>query len=163
MAEIALDEMGGFSVDSLDEVLTAMLSLPDASISEPGRGSGPVPASQLTAFVGFAGQCTGGVSIHGSGALGRALAARMLCADDPSELSADDITDAFGEVANMVAGGMKTRLEAGGATFEISVPVVLFAPTEVRLQYRLVSQLVMVETKCDGELLQLCFSIAITS
>ncbi len=49
----------------------------------------------------------------------------MLCMDDGSALSDSEITDAIGEIANMIMGGIKTRVQHEVANIEISIPTVV--------------------------------------
>ena len=49
---------------------------------------------------------------------------------EPDELSADDISDGAGELANMVAGGAKASLSTLGLRFDLALPVVLSGAAE---------------------------------
>jgi len=159
MGDVDLVKAGVWARESLEEVLATMLEMEGARPSEPVIGEVPLPDAELTAFVGLAGSHRGGVSLQGTRRLGRAVAARLLCAD-AAEVDDDEFRDAFGEIANMVAGGIKTRLEPSGESFEISLPVVVLAPETVQLRFQLASPLVRLETKCDDEVLRVAFSIA---
>ena len=49
----------------------------------------------------------------------------MLCLDSPDELSDEDIIDAIGEIANMVMGSVKTRIQDTVPDITISIPSVI--------------------------------------
>jgi chemotaxis protein CheX len=82
----------------------------------------------LSAMVGFAGTITGLVSVQCSNKTAAAIAAKMLFTNT-STLTDDDIRDAIGEIANMVAGGYKAkyveRIDNGELVLEQSVPTVI--------------------------------------
>ncbi len=160
MSAIDLEKTGGYAKETVLEVLETMVGIAGVEATEPTLSDGPPPETELTGLIGLAGGLKGAVAIQGPSALGREIAAQMLCVDDPSELEDDDVRDAFGEVANMVAGGIKTRLEGDGHSFGIAVPVVVLAPESIGVQYRLVSEMVTVNVKCPTDVLQVVFSIA---
>jgi CheY-specific phosphatase CheX len=54
----------------------------------------------------------------------KAIAAGMLCMDSPDELSDEDLVDAMGEIANMVMGAVKTRIQ-DDVDIMISIPAVV--------------------------------------
>ena len=54
-----------------------------------------------------------------------AVAAAMLCMDDCSALGDSEIIDAIGEIANMIMGGVKTRVQHEVTNIEISIPSVV--------------------------------------
>ena len=53
------------------------------------------------------------------------IAANMLCMDSPDELNDEDIVDAIGEIANMVMGSVKTRIQDQVKDISISIPSVV--------------------------------------
>jgi chemotaxis protein CheX len=55
----------------------------------------------------------------------RTIAANMLGMDSSASLSEDDISDAIGEIANMVMGALKTRIQDSVGTIEVSIPSVV--------------------------------------
>jgi chemotaxis protein CheX len=159
MSEFSLEQMGTFAGEALVEMMQTMLGVPDAAPAEARIEKGTLPDTALTAFIGIAGEWTGGVAVHCSAELARALAARMLMTDDAASLSEDDVRDAMGEVCNMVAGGLKTRCQGVGVDFNISVPVIILAGEPTHVHYRMTSQLCVIDTKLDGEPLSIRLSI----
>lgn len=55
----------------------------------------------------------------------RTIAANMLGMDPDEEISEDDINDAVGEVANMVMGAVKARIQDEVGNVEVSIPSVV--------------------------------------
>lgn len=89
----------------------------------------PVQASRTTSFencvtamVGLAGTYNGVVSLHAPQNLAQAFTSGMLGLEDAE---AEDIHDALGEIANMIAGSFKQHLCSFGAEVRISIPSVM--------------------------------------
>lgn len=160
MTEFSLERMGTFAGEALVEMLQAMLGIDDATVSEPRIVREPCEDTALSAFIGIAGAWAGGVAVHGPAPLARTLAAKMLMVDDPASLAEDEVRDAMGEVCNMVAGGLKTRCQGIGMSFDITVPLVVLAGEPTHLHYRMVSALCLVDAKLGGETLELRVSMA---
>jgi len=77
----------------------------------------------ISAMVGLAGTYNGLVSVHQPISLGTKLASVML--DTELQEGDQDILDALGEVANMVAGNFKQHLTKGGSDIRLSTPSVV--------------------------------------
>ena len=91
-----------------------------------------IPRHGLTAVVGLAGSPCGLFGVRCEAKTAETIAQKMLGLDGEA-LPADQVSDAIGEVCNMVAGAMKSRLSDGGAGCMMSVPtVVRGADYEVR-------------------------------
>ena len=76
----------------------------------------------ISAMVGLAGTYNGLVSIHQPVSLGKRLAGTML--DMELDEVDQDVFDALGEIANMVAGNIKMHLSKGGSDVRLSTPSV---------------------------------------
>jgi chemotaxis protein CheX len=77
----------------------------------------------VTAMVGLAGTYNGLVSLHAPQQQALAITAGML-GQEVTEFD-DDVRDALGEVANMIAGSFKHHLSNGGADIRLSTPSVI--------------------------------------
>jgi CheY-specific phosphatase CheX len=53
------------------------------------------------------------------------IARSMLMMTDEDELGTEDIHDAIGEVANLVIGGIKSRIAESVGQVEVSIPIVM--------------------------------------
>jgi chemotaxis protein CheX len=77
----------------------------------------------ITAMVGLAGTYNGLVSVHVPWPLALSFTSVMLgTAIDEMD---DDVNDALGEIANMIAGSFKQHLSKGGADIQLSTPSVI--------------------------------------
>jgi chemotaxis protein CheX len=79
--------------------------------------------SCATAMVGLAGTYNGRVSLHATTDLARDVTSRMLGLE-VAEFN-DDVCDAVGEIANMIAGSFKQHLSSGGTDIRLSTPSVV--------------------------------------
>lgn len=77
----------------------------------------------LTAMVGLAGTYNGLVSVHLPWPLALSFTSLML-GMEVTEID-DDVNDAMGEIANMVAGSFKQHLSKGGSDIQLSTPSVV--------------------------------------
>jgi chemotaxis protein CheX len=77
----------------------------------------------LTAMVGLAGTYNGLVSVHLPWQLAISFTSLML-GMEVTEID-DDVNDAMGEIANMVAGSFKQHLSKGGSDIHLSTPSVV--------------------------------------
>lgn len=77
----------------------------------------------LTAMVGLAGTYNGLVSVHLPWSLAISFTSLML-GMEVTEIN-DDVNDAMGEIANMVAGSFKQHLSKGGSDIHLSTPSVV--------------------------------------
>jgi chemotaxis protein CheX len=77
----------------------------------------------LTAMVGLAGTYNGLVSVHIPWPLAISFTSSML-GMEVTEID-DDVNDAMGEIANMVAGSFKQHLPRGGSDIQLSTPSVV--------------------------------------
>ena len=74
----------------------------------------------VTATVLITDAVEGGVTLHMSASLGRALAAIMFCVE-PDAVTAEDMIDAIGELANMLGGNLKALMRQPA---RLSLPLV---------------------------------------
>ncbi len=77
----------------------------------------------VTAMVGMAGTFSGLTSIHTPQRLALQITSSML-GMEVTEMD-DDVSDALGEIANMIAGSFKMHLTKGGIEIRISTPSVV--------------------------------------
>ena len=78
----------------------------------------------ISSMVGLAGHYNGLVSLH----MPSKLAIRATCSMlgmDVAE-AGDDVNDALGEIANMIAGSFKQHLSKGGMDIHLSTPSVVY-------------------------------------
>ena len=95
-------------------MLGCKLTVPDSMIAE---------TPEITAMVGLAGQMCGVLSIRCSNQSAALMASNML-GIEPDKVG-PDVTDAFGEVSNMIAGNFKNKISGLGDGCMLSVPTVV--------------------------------------
>jgi len=87
-----------------------------------------IPGQHMTAMVGITGAWVGLASIHCSEPFAKRISAAMMGIEQDI-LSSEDVRDALGEVANMIAGDVKAKisetLPQNEQIFEQSVPSVI--------------------------------------
>ncbi len=76
--------------------------------------------SNLTSMIGLGGGIRGAVAIHCPAAVAMAITAGFL-GTEVDELD-EDVKDAIGEIANMVAGNLKVSYAANGMNIELAIP-----------------------------------------
>ena len=77
----------------------------------------------ITGMVGLAGTYSGILSIHCPQSLALCITSNML-GMDVDEVG-DDVSDALGEIANMLGGHVKQVLSKGGLDLNLSIPTVI--------------------------------------
>jgi chemotaxis protein CheX len=108
-------------LDAAKEVFESMVF---TSLEESCAAVSPSDTAFL-ASITFHGDIQGCLSVHCDPPCARSIAAGMLCAGTGEELGDGDIIDALGEVANMVMGGVKARIQDQIKNVEISIPSVI--------------------------------------
>jgi CheY-specific phosphatase CheX len=106
-------------VDSVKDAFKTMLSV---ELTDHEQQNLPSTA-ELICTIGLAGKMEGSVSVSLSGVSACAIVSKMLCTEI-TEIS-QDVCDGMGEVVNVVAGGIKTRVVPLNCSFEVSIPTVV--------------------------------------
>jgi len=114
-------------------VFSTMLGT-ELAAQSPFEDPQPFQQSEVTGFIGMAGEFAGYVSIHVTRAQATDFTARLVGVDVEEITSEDEIRDAVGEITNMLAGNVKTALAAMGVV-EIALPTVVMTPkAELRVR-----------------------------
>ena len=79
----------------------------------------------LLGSITFTGDIEGCLAICCGELCAKAVAANMLGMDPDEQISQDDISDALGEVTNMVMGSVKVCLQDEVSELQVSIPVVV--------------------------------------
>jgi len=104
------------------EVFSMMVG---AQATEPENGDPPV-AANITGMVGLAGELCGVLTIRCSTKSASKIASQMLGVDIMQ--ASDHISDAVGEMCNMVAGNFKAKIPGLEDKCMLSVPTVITGP-----------------------------------
>ena len=101
------------------EIFQSMLSLEITSGEATDKLSN-CHANSVTGMVGMTGLYKGVLAIHASIEMAKKITSQMLFMD-VDEVD-EDVLDAMGEMANMLAGNIKAALSSNGKDIELSVP-----------------------------------------
>jgi chemotaxis protein CheX len=91
---------------------------------EPALNCGPRAPGGLLAMVGLAGVPCGVFSVRCDTTTASEIANKMLGTPGASQ-SLEELSDGLGEICNMIAGSLKSRLPGEGANCLMSVPTVV--------------------------------------
>lgn len=106
------------------DVFVAMVDGEETTLA-PWDGDVPAPAQPLAAWVDVHGPWSGRAVLVTERDTARDLARAMLRLDPGTPVDHEDLVDAFGEIANVVGGNLKSLLPDGGT---LGLPQVADAP-----------------------------------
>ena len=109
-------------LDSTKEVFETMVFMAVEESLQEGAGMGE---RALLGTITFKGRLEGCLGICCDQACARTIAASMLGMGSGEELGDNDIGDAIGEIANMVLGAVKSRIQNDVGSIEVSIPSVV--------------------------------------
>lgn len=112
-------DLGQEIIAATQEVFSSMLMLEikGEDVSEQGRS---VIHSNMTSMIGLGGGVRGMLAVHCPGAVAKAITGGFL-GMEIEELD-EDVKDAIGEIANMVAGNLKIAYGNSGVNVELAIP-----------------------------------------
>jgi len=114
-------------LSAIRNVFEKMLGLP-FQLGKPQLKQDSFPLYDVSAFIGLSGTASGCVVLCLAKPMALSLAS-ALCQDDFSEVNSD-VTDALGEIANMIAGNAKKDFP--GDNNSISIPSVILGKHKVK-------------------------------
>lgn len=122
--EEALDTFITGSKQALDDFVNTMcpIELSEGQIIKHEPGETIEEKYDVISTVGFAGQCSGTLSIHMPRPFAEHVTKTLLMLDEIDEPS--DVTDTAAEMGNIVCGGARTILASESLVFEITCPTV---------------------------------------
>jgi len=106
-------------VESTKEIFSSMIMLEVDRCTDDGAALNPLLKS-ITGMVGLAGSHKGIVAIHFPDEVAMAITSSFLGME--VDQMNEDVQDAVGEVANMLAGDIKTILSDNGRDIQLSLP-----------------------------------------
>lgn len=109
-------------IESTEEIFATMIFM-DISTEDSMTAEAEVLFSNVSAMIGLSGDLTAMLSVHCSGHIGMELAGAMLGME--FEEIDDDVKDALGEIANMIAGGVKERLSSENINLQLAIPTTI--------------------------------------
>ncbi len=132
--------------DSVKEIFKTMINLPVERVD----GDVELEATQsMVCVITFGGQMEGSFSACCAKACAEKIAKAMLMLGPDDPLSEAESCDAFGEVVNMLIGGLKARISETAPDIQISIPSV-FEGLDIQPKPRKGASRVDVATTVDG-------------
>jgi chemotaxis protein CheX len=119
-------EMARYIIDATKEVFSTMVAM-EVEDCYPLAEQVTQFHCSVTGMVGMAGSYTGMLSIHCPAPLAMKITSNMLGMD--VEEVGEDVSDALGEIANMLGGHVKQVLSKGGLDLNLSIPTVISGET----------------------------------
>ena len=130
------EEFANLIKESVRDIFLAFLSMdisPGPMISKKGESFYKAPETEVTVIINFSG------GIHGGVHLASPLHLALKLATDFSGEEYDSIFgeagDAFGELGNMIAGGLQTKLSDRFSTINLTPPTIV-SGNDYRMQYK---------------------------
>jgi len=111
--------VGQAIIDGTEEVFSTMLMV-ELETGEPIDGPGGDVDSNLTSMLGLGKDIKGMLAVHCPEAVAKDITGTFL-GMEVTELN-DDVKDAIGEIANMVAGSLKIFFQKHDITIELAIP-----------------------------------------
>jgi chemotaxis protein CheX len=117
-----MEELARILEAATADVFGTMLAT-QLDVAPPFENPQPFLEAEVTGFIGLSGAFRGYVALHASREQSRDFTARLLGAELDSIATDDELRDAVGELANMIAGNVKRDLVRQGG-IDISLPSV---------------------------------------
>lgn len=112
-------ENSQYIIDSTQEIFSSMIML-EVSPGEPYRRGNSMLENSVSGIIGLAGSIKGLLAIHMPNPVALAVTSAFL-GMDVDEID-EDVRDAVGELANMLAGSLKAALDPKGSEIKLSMP-----------------------------------------
>jgi len=112
-------EVEKYLIDATLEVFASMIFI-DIAAELPSADPASDIDPNLSSLIGLAGDLKGILAIHCPAAVALGITSSML-GMEVTELD-EDVKDAIGEIANMVAGGLKVALASDDKKIELAIP-----------------------------------------
>lgn len=106
-------------IGATTDVFSTMLMM-DLVVGDPVEGPGGEVMSNITSMLGLGGDIRGMLAVHCPAAVAMAITSGFL-GMDVDELN-EDVKDAIGEIANMVAGNLKIAFAGYDLKIELAIP-----------------------------------------
>jgi len=112
-------DIGQDIISATTDVFSTMLAV-DLVVGDPVEGAGGEVVSNITSMLGLGGDIRGMLAVHCPAAVAMAITSGFLGMD--VDTLNEDVKDAIGEIANMVAGNLKVAFAGDGVKAELAIP-----------------------------------------
>jgi len=109
-------------LDSAKEVFETMVFM---ALEDAGEDGAVTDEAAVLGSITFKGDLEGCLGVCCSPTCARTIAANMLGMDNSESLGENETNDAIGEIANMVMGAVKSRIQQDAGAIEVSIPTVV--------------------------------------
>ncbi len=113
--------------EGIEEVFQTMVLLPLERAAEPMPGTDETSEVRVTGMIGLGGAIKGVLAVHATANMAKSVTAALL-GMEVAEID-DDVKDAFGEIANMLAGCLKVSATEAGIAMQLAIPSAVFGET----------------------------------
>ncbi len=110
-------------IDATQDIFSSMIML-EVAAGEPFVRNNDKLINSISGIIGLAGSTKGMLAIHMDNAAALAVTTAFL-GMEVEEID-DDVRDAIGELANMLAGNIKSVLDPGGSDIKLSMPSAIY-------------------------------------
>ncbi len=118
-----IEQIDRLTRDAVKEVFQSMLSM--EMNPQPPSPLPADPAGQIIGSVAFIGEATGIIYLYSGMSFATVITSRLLGISEPEVDTGDMVTDAIGELSNMVVGYVKSRLCDSGWPCTLTIPSVV--------------------------------------
>jgi len=143
-------EINRHIIDATTEIFTSMVMM-DITAGEPATDPINHFSSSITGAVGLAGSQTGLLAIHIPETVAKAITSNFL--GMPVDEINDDVQDAVGELANMLAGSVKLLFSDNAKDIKLSLPTTIFGKEYSYQSGENVDRVIIPFTVADGQFL----------
>ncbi len=112
-------DIGQDIINAATDVFSTMLMI-DLVAGEPIEGAGGEVISNITSMLGLGGDIRGMLAVHCPAVVAMAITSGFLGMDVDS--LNEDVKDAIGEIANMIAGNLKSSFAGYDVKVELAIP-----------------------------------------
>ncbi len=112
-------DVGKAIIEGTREVFSTMLMV-ELEAGDPIEGKGGDVESNITSMLGLGKDIRGMLAVHCPGSVAKAITGTFL-GMEVEEID-EDVKDAIGEIANMVAGNLKISFAENGKDIELAIP-----------------------------------------
>ncbi|MCF7668387.1 MAG: chemotaxis protein CheX [Verrucomicrobia bacterium] len=141
-----LDDLDTLVCQAVRELFSMMLDLEITRIGSESIFENGKP--HVAASVGLAGDFSGVVFLHSSEEFARRMAGRLLHESAGGAETDEMINDVMGELTNVIAGHMKSRINDRGCRCAITIPSIVRG-SEFKIQTIGIAERIAVAFECD--------------
>lgn len=120
-----LGKMAPHFVESVQNAFETMVFM-NASCGEQVKQGNDAPSADISGTIGLSGSsCCGILAVAFKMEMAEKVFRSMMMMGEGDEVNRDELKDAVGELANMIAGGAKARLQNEGFDCNLGLPTVV--------------------------------------